>query len=95
MTNNEAEYETLLIGLRIAKVLGVIALRVQSDSQLIVGQVNGEYKEKEDRKSKYLSLVKNIMRWFDEVILVQVPREQNTEADTLAKLASSKEAINQ
>ena len=95
MTNNEAEYETLLIGLRIAKVLGVIALRVQSDSQLIVGQVNGEYKEKEDRKSKYLSLVKNIMRWFDEVILVQVPWEQNTEADTLAKLASSKEAINQ
>ena len=75
MTNNEAEYETLLIGLRIAKVLGAIALRVQSDSQLIVGQVNGEYKEKEDRKSKYLSLVKNIMHWFDEVILVQVPRE--------------------
>ena len=39
--------------------------------------------------AKYLSLVKNLMRGFDEVILVQIPREQNTEADTLAKLASS------
>ena len=95
MTNNEAEYETLLTGLRIAKVLGATMLRVQSDSQLTVGQVNDEYEAKEDRITKYLSLVKNIMRWFDEVILVQVPQEQNTEADTLAKLASSKEAINQ
>jgi ribonuclease HI len=94
-TNNEAEYEALLTGLRIAKVLGATTLRVQSESQLIVGQVNGEYKVKEDRMAKYLSLIKNIMRWFDEVILVQVPREQNTEVDTLAKLASSEETINQ
>ena len=75
MTNNEAEYETLLTGLRIAKVLGATMLRVQSDSQLTVGQVNDEYEAKEDRITKYLSLVKNIMHWFDEVILVQVPRE--------------------
>ena len=84
-----------MTGLSIAKVLGATTLRVQSESQLIVGQVNGEYEAKEDKMAKYLSLVKNIMRWFDEVILVQVPWEQNTEADTLAKLASSKEAINQ
>uniref|UniRef100_A0A2N9GTA9 Reverse transcriptase domain-containing protein n=1 Tax=Fagus sylvatica TaxID=28930 RepID=A0A2N9GTA9_FAGSY len=68
-TNNEAEYEALLTGLRIAKELGANRLKIRSDSQLIVGQVN--------------------------VILVQVPREQNTEADALAKLASSDEAIDQ
>jgi hypothetical protein len=45
--------------------------------------------------AKYLSLVKSIIHWFDKVILVQVPREQSTEADTLVKLASSEEAINQ
>uniref|UniRef100_A0A2N9J4D3 Uncharacterized protein n=1 Tax=Fagus sylvatica TaxID=28930 RepID=A0A2N9J4D3_FAGSY len=94
-TNNEAEYEALLTGLRIARELGATTLRVQSDSQLIVGQVNGEYEAKEDRMAKYLNLVRNTIRWFDEVTLVQVPREQNTEADTLAKLASSEEAINQ
>ena len=94
-TNNKAEYETLLTGLRIAKELGATTLRVQSNSQLIVGQVNGEYEAKEDRMAKYLNLVRNTIRWFDEVTLVQVRREQNTEADNLAKLASSEEAINQ
>uniref|UniRef100_A0A2N9JBP4 Reverse transcriptase domain-containing protein n=1 Tax=Fagus sylvatica TaxID=28930 RepID=A0A2N9JBP4_FAGSY len=73
-TNNEAEYEALLTGLR---------------------QVNGEYQRREDRMTKYLKLVRNAMKWFDEVILVQVPREQNTEADALAKLASSDEATDQ
>uniref|UniRef100_A0A2N9F5Z7 Uncharacterized protein n=1 Tax=Fagus sylvatica TaxID=28930 RepID=A0A2N9F5Z7_FAGSY len=94
-TNNEAEYEALLTGLRIAKELGVNRLKIRSDSQLIVGQVNGEYEAREDRMTKYLKLVKNAMRWFDEVILVQVPREQNTEADALAKLTSSDEATDQ
>ena len=45
--------------------------------------------------AKYLSLVKNIIRDFDKVTLVQVPPEQNTEVDALAKLASSEEATNQ
>uniref|UniRef100_A0A2N9FHX8 RNase H type-1 domain-containing protein n=1 Tax=Fagus sylvatica TaxID=28930 RepID=A0A2N9FHX8_FAGSY len=68
---------------------------IQSDSQLIVGQVNGEYEAKEERMAKYLKLVKNAINLFDEVTLVQVPREQNTEADALAKLAFSDEATNQ
>uniref|UniRef100_A0A2N9IPA1 Uncharacterized protein n=1 Tax=Fagus sylvatica TaxID=28930 RepID=A0A2N9IPA1_FAGSY len=91
-TNNEAEYEALLTGLRIAKELGANRLKIRSDSQLIVGQVNGEYEAREDRMTKYLKLVRNALKWFDEVVLVQVPREQNTEADALAKLASSDEA---
>uniref|UniRef100_A0A2N9IAL2 Uncharacterized protein n=1 Tax=Fagus sylvatica TaxID=28930 RepID=A0A2N9IAL2_FAGSY len=94
-TNNEAEYEALLTSLRIAKELGANRLKIRSDSQVIVGQVNGEYEAREDRMTKYLKLVRNAMKWFDEVMLVQVPREQNTEADTLAKLASSDEATDQ
>jgi hypothetical protein len=70
-------------------------LKIRSDSQLIVGQVNGEYEAKEERMAKYLKLVKNAINWFDEVTLVQVPREQNTRADALTKLASSDEATNQ
>uniref|UniRef100_A0A2N9FZB4 Uncharacterized protein n=1 Tax=Fagus sylvatica TaxID=28930 RepID=A0A2N9FZB4_FAGSY len=94
-TNNEAEYEALLTGLRIAKELGANRLKIRSDSQLIVGQVNGEYEAREDRMTKYLKLVRNTMKWFDEVKLIQIPREQNTEADALAKLASFDEAIDQ
>uniref|UniRef100_A0A2N9GS79 RNase H type-1 domain-containing protein n=1 Tax=Fagus sylvatica TaxID=28930 RepID=A0A2N9GS79_FAGSY len=69
---NEAKYEALLTGLRIAKVLGATTLRVQSDSQLIVGQVNGEYEAKKDRMAKYLSLVKNIMPSSEEAINQQI-----------------------
>ena len=76
-------------------MLRATTLRVQSNSQLVVGQVNEEYKAKENRMAKYLSLVKNIMCWFDEVILVQILLDQNTEVDILAKLASFEEAINQ
>uniref|UniRef100_A0A2N9HJD1 Uncharacterized protein n=1 Tax=Fagus sylvatica TaxID=28930 RepID=A0A2N9HJD1_FAGSY len=94
-TNNEAEYEALLTGLRIAKELGANRLKIRSDSQLIVGQVNGEYEAREDRMIKYLKLVREAIKWFDGVKLVQIPREQNTEADALAKLASSDETTDQ
>uniref|UniRef100_A0A2N9I8K3 Uncharacterized protein n=1 Tax=Fagus sylvatica TaxID=28930 RepID=A0A2N9I8K3_FAGSY len=94
-TNNEAEYKALLTGLRIVKELGANRLKIRSDSQLIVGQVNGEYEAREDRMIKYLKLVRNAIKWFDEVRLVQIPHEQNTEADALAKLASSDEATDQ
>ena len=94
-TNNKAEYEALLTGLRVTKVLKAITLKVQSDSQLVIGQVNSEYEAKEDRMAKYLNLVRDAMTRFNEVIIVQISRKQNIEADTLAKLASSAQAINQ
>ena len=49
ITNNETEYETLLTGLRLAKTLGATKLDAYSDSQLIVGQVNGDYESKKER----------------------------------------------
>ena len=47
-TNNEAKYEALLTGLSLAKALGVKNLIVQVDSQLIIGQVKGDYEAKEE-----------------------------------------------
>ena len=48
-TNNEAEYKALLTGLSLAKALGAKNLIVQADSQLIIGQVKGDYEAKEER----------------------------------------------
>ena len=56
-TNNEAEYETLLKGLELAKSLGAESVIVQGDSQLIINQVNGMCEAKEDRMKKYLNKV--------------------------------------
>ena len=49
ITNNEAEYEALLTGLRIARALGVENIVLKSDSQLIIGQVRGDFEAKETR----------------------------------------------
>ncbi|XP_027077127.2 uncharacterized protein [Coffea arabica] len=56
-SNNEAEYEALLTGLRIAHQMGITAIRVRSDSQLVVLQVRGEYEAKEEVMKKYLAKI--------------------------------------
>ena len=90
-TNNEAEYEGILTGLRLEKTLGVKNLLVQSDSKLVIEQIKGEYEAKEERMQKYLRLTRHLTHEFDKVEFVQVLRNQNMVADEISKLASSKE----
>ena len=66
-TNNGAEYESLIAGLRIAKELGIDRLRVHSDFQLVVGQVNGNYEAREDSMAKYLKKVKELVSTFSNL----------------------------
>ena len=94
-TNNEAEYEVLLKGLELAKSLGAEAVIVQRDSQLIINQVNGMCEVKEDQMKKYLSRVKQLVKIFKEASFVQLSREENMEADILAKAASAGEAMDE
>ena len=56
-TNNEAEYKALLTRLNLARVLEAKALIVQANSQLVIGQVRGDYEAKEERMVKYLKIV--------------------------------------
>ena len=59
-SNNEAEYEVLVIGLRMAKELRVRHLRVHSDSQLIIDQVQREYEAWKPNMIKYLQKIKDL-----------------------------------
>ena len=59
-TNNETEYEGILIGLRFGKALGVKNLLIQSDLKLVIEQIRGEYEAKEERMQKYLKLTKHL-----------------------------------
>ena len=90
-TNNETEYEALLKRLELAKSLGAESILVQGDSQLVMGQVNGTYEAKEERMKRYLNKVRRLIKKFSEAHFVQVLREENMEADTLAKKASVSE----
>ena len=71
------------------------SILVLRDSQLIMGQVNGTCEAKEERMRKYLNRVTCFMKRFQEAYFVQIPREKNVEADTLAKEASTNEAMDE
>ncbi|XP_077215930.1 uncharacterized protein LOC143850585 [Tasmannia lanceolata] len=87
-SNNEAEYEALLAGLSLAAELSAGKLKVYSDSQLVVNQVNGAYEAKGPRMKRYLQKVKEELQRMGEVEILQVPRDMNNRADALSKMAS-------
>ena len=69
-TNNEAEYEGILMSLRLEKALGAKNLLVQSDSKLEIGHIKEEYEVKEERMQKYLKLTKHLAQEFDKLEFV-------------------------
>ncbi|GJU98193.1 reverse transcriptase domain-containing protein [Tanacetum coccineum] len=88
-TNNKAEYEALIAGLRIAEKMGVKNLEVNVDSKLVANQVNGTYIAKETDMIKYLEKVKALTNTFRAFSIKQVPRSKNKKADALSKMAST------
>ncbi|XP_073120892.1 uncharacterized protein [Henckelia pumila] len=88
-SNNEAEYEAVLIGLRAAKQAGAARVHLYSDSQLVAQQVNGTYEVKNEKLKEYMRAIEEARGLFDEVMFEQIPRESNEKAYYLAKMASS------
>nr|GEU35421.1 reverse transcriptase domain-containing protein [Tanacetum cinerariifolium] len=88
-TNNEAEYEALIAGLRIAGQTRVQNLQANVDSKLVANQVNEIYIAKESSMIRYLEKVKNLASTFKEFSIKQIPRGENKKADTLSKITST------
>nr|GEV27058.1 reverse transcriptase domain-containing protein [Tanacetum cinerariifolium] len=70
--NNEAEYEALVVGLRIAVRMGVKNVQVNVDSKLVANQVLGTYVAKEDNMIKYLEIVRGLISGFTTFSIIQV-----------------------
>jgi len=85
-TNNEAEYQALLRGIRRAQELGARALTIKSDSELLVNQLNGVYKVKSPNLLPLCREVMGLLRQLARWKAVHLPREENTRADMLANL---------
>lgn len=68
ITNNEAEYETLIIRLKLAKMLMTRRIVIQANSQLIIEQMKGVYEAREDRIKKYLNLVQKLLPSFNKAV---------------------------
>ena len=86
-TNNVAEYMALVAGLELALERGISELDVRLDSKLVVFQVKGEWKIKDERLRGWATKAQILMGKFDSTTIQHVPREQNAEADALANQA--------
>ncbi len=82
--NNEAEYGALIAGLKHLIKLNLLTSTIYSDSELIVKQVNGEYRVKNDRMITLYNEVINLLSSFNSWSLIHVLRDKNKVADKLA-----------
>ena len=88
-TNNEAEYEALMMGMAMVQRMGRKSVKFFSDSRLVVGQVKGEFEMKDEKMQGYLSQVKCLQSKFESFNLLHIPRSNNAHANSLAILATS------
>jgi ribonuclease HI len=89
-SNNMAEYEALLCGLKIAIEIGVKRLDVRGDLQLVIDQVMKNASCHDDKMEAYCKAVRALEDKFYGIELNHVPRRYNEEADELAKIASGR-----
>ena len=88
-SNNEVEYEAIIAGIDLAISISLEKIIIRSDSQLVVGEVNGEYETRDQRMTKYVSLVNLRIGSFIAWRLEHVPRDSNKKTDALAVMATS------
>ena len=86
-TNNQAEYQALLAGLEKARELGAKELAVFLDSELVVKQLNREYRVKDKELAPLFVKVYNLTLGFKKINFKHLPRESNALADKLVNRA--------
>ena len=92
-SNNVAEYEALVHGLKVSKEIGLHRIRCYGDSALIVHQSSGEWDALDANMALYRFHVQKISGYFDGCEFFHIARADNEAADELSKLGSSRQAI--
>jgi probable phosphoglycerate mutase len=86
-TNNQAEYQALIAGLRQAATWKPERIEVRIDSKLVVEQLSGRYKIKNPDLQALAQTARSLLNSFPEATITHVPRERNRGADALANKA--------
>jgi ribonuclease HI len=76
-TNNQAEYQAVIAALEAALKLGATQVEVRSDSELMVRQVNGQYRVKAAAIRPMYIKVKQLQTQFEKCVFLHIPREEN------------------
>ncbi|RVW97191.1 Transposon Ty3-I Gag-Pol polyprotein [Vitis vinifera] len=87
-TNNIVEYEACILGLETALELGIRQMEVFGDSNLVLRQIQGEWKTRDVKLKPYHAYLELLVGRFDDLRYTHLPRAQNQFADALATLAS-------
>lgn len=82
-TNNVAEWNALLCGLKAALELGIEELDVRLDSELVVRQLSGDYRVKHPDLIPFANKARGLVRKFARVDVRHIPRKENTAADAV------------
>ncbi|XP_072069454.1 uncharacterized protein [Arachis hypogaea] len=89
-SNNQAEYEALIAGLKLALSHKATNLTAHCDSLLVVQQIRGEFQVKDPLLEQYWLIAKDLISNFSSFTILHVHREQNVRADILSKLAATR-----
>ena len=92
-TNNMAEYEALLHGLRLTKEMNVKRIRCLGDSDLVAQQVSGTWDSKDANMAAYRRAVEQIAGYFSGYQVEHIDRRKNEAADALSRLRSRREKV--
>jgi len=86
-TNNQAEYRAIIAALEKAIRLGADQVDIRSDSELVVRQISGRYRVKNAALKPLYQQVKQLQSQLKGSTITHIPRQENTEADSLANMA--------
>lgn len=92
-SNNAAEYEALLHGLRMAVSMGIQRLEVCGDSNLAISQINGDFDAKDLKMAVYRNAVIKMSARFEGLEFHHVARESNQAADVLARIGAKRDPV--
>ncbi|SHH35198.1 ribonuclease HI [Caloranaerobacter azorensis DSM 13643] len=92
-TNNVAEYKALVRALELSYEMGIKDVEFYMDSELVVKQIKGEYKVKNERMKPFYEIANSLISQFDNFSIHHVRREKNKKADELANLAMDMKGI--
>ncbi|KAK5826635.1 hypothetical protein PVK06_021561 [Gossypium arboreum] len=87
-TNNMAEYEACIMGIRAAIEHKIKVLEAYGDSALVIYQLKGEWETRDPKLINYRRLILELIKEFDDIVFCYLPREENQMVDALATLAS-------
>ncbi|GAH93254.1 unnamed protein product, partial [marine sediment metagenome] len=86
-TNNVAEYRSLILAIRKSLELGIKRLVVYTDSELLHRQLTGRYRIRNPRIKELFAKIRELLKDLKDFRIKYIPREQNSEADRLARAA--------